>query len=115
MRFMGWIRKQKRKADQEAAEDANKATKKEVDGWFRKLVDSAEEYADEKHRKMVLKAIYDCRFDFMEICGVGEYSQIDWDNPHVKILKLTCDPVNMRYFTNPKYRYKVYEKMDENT
>jgi len=70
---MGWMRKQKRKAEQEQAEEANKATKKEVDGWFRKLCDSAEEYADEQHRKMVLKATYDMRFDFMEICGVGEY------------------------------------------
>lgn len=115
MRFMGWMRKQKRKAEQEQAEEANKATKKEVDGWFRKLCDSAEEYADEKHRKQVMMAEYDRRFDFMEICGVGEYEQIDWDNPHVKILKLTCDPVNMRYFANPKYRHKVYEKMDADT
>lgn len=115
MRFMGWMRKQKRKAEQEQADEANKATKKEVDGWFRKLCDSAEEYADEQHRKIVLKAVYDMRFDFMEICGVGEYEQIDWDDPHVKILKLTCDPVNMRYFTNPKYRQKVYDKMDPDT
>lgn len=115
MRFMGWIRKQKRKSDQETAEEANKATKKQVDSWFRKLCDKGEEFADEQHERMVTKAVYDMRFDFMEICGVGEWSEIDWENPHVKILKLTCDPVNMRYFTNPKYRHKVYEKMDADT
>ena len=112
---MGWTRRKKRQSEREQADEANRATKKQVDSWFRKILKSGEQWADDKHRQQVMQAEYDRRFDFMEICGVGQYEDIDWDNPHVKITKLTCDPVNLRFFANPKLRYKVYEKMDPET
>lgn len=115
MSFMGWTRKKRRQSEQEMADEANRTTKKEVDGWFKRVLDRGSEWADEKHRQVVNQAVYDRRFDFMEICGVGEYEAIDWENPHVKILKLACDPVNMRLFANPKLRSKVYDKMDPET
>lgn len=106
--------KMKREQEKEYKEEGKEANRR-VTGWFKKVIESGREYADEKHEQTVNMARADRLYDFMEICGVGEPSQIDYNNPHVKILWLECDPVIMRMLTNPKYRQKVYDMMDEET
>lgn len=112
---MGIMRKMKRNEEKEQADQISKETKKNVGEWVRKVIQSGKDYADDKHREHVAQAQYRIQSDLMEVCGVGEPSQIDYDNPHVKILLLNCDPVNQRLLVNPKLRHIVYEKMDAET
>ena len=111
MSITGKMRREQEKEYKEEGKEANRR----VTGWFKKVMESGRDYADEQHEKVVAMARANRLNDFMEICGVGEPSQIDYDNPHVKILWLECDPVNVRMLTNPKYRQKVYDKMDPET
>lgn len=111
MSIMGKMKKEQEKEYKEEGKKANKR----VTEWFRGVMKSGREFADEKHEEAVALARANRINDFMEICGVGEPSQIDYDNPHVRILWLECDPVNMRMLTNPKLRHIVYEKMDAET
>lgn len=104
-----------RTSEKEQARETQKETNKKISGWVRKILDKGTEWADEQHEKTVMQAEASRYMDFMEICGVSDPADIDWDNPHVKIVKLTCDPVNIRFLANPKQRYRVYEKMDPET
>lgn len=111
---MGKFRKYT-KDETEQARQANKVTKKQIDTWFRNKLQKGQEYADAKHAEAVAMIRANRMYDFMEMCGVGEPEQIDYDNPHVKINWLLCDPVNLRMVTNPKHRDKFYAMLDEAT
>lgn len=112
---MGIIRKMKRTAEQEEAARVERESKKQFGQWFREVLKSGRDFADDKHREFVAGARAKILPDLMEICGVAEPSQIDYDNPHVKILLLNCDPVNQMMLKNFRTRQKVYNKMDEDT
>lgn len=112
---MGIIRRMKRSAEQLQADELQHETRRYVNGWLREILRKGGEYADDKHREHVAAARARILPDLMEICGVGEPSQVDYDNPHVKILMLNCDPVNQMMLKNPRLRHTVYEKMDPET
>lgn len=101
--------------ERKQAKEANKQTKKQVDSWFKAKLQKGQEYADAKHAEAVAMIRANRMYDFCEMCGVGDPANIDYDNPHVKINWLLCDPVNLRMVTNPKHRQKFYDLLDEET
>lgn len=103
------------KSEKETAAEAEKETRRLITGWFKKCMQTGQEWADEKHREHTAAARAQLQPDLMEICGVGDPANIDYDNPHVKILWLMADPVNQRLAHNPKLREKLYDKMDDET
>ena len=103
------------KKQKEQADEAQKETNRLVSGWLRKCIESGQEWADEKHRQHVALARSQITNDLMEICEVGDPANIDYNNPHVKIQLLMCDPVNQRLAHNPKLRQRLYDKMDDET
>lgn len=111
---MSATRKMQREEKKEAQKAAKKANRN-VTKWLKGVLDKGTQFADEKHKEAVAMAKANRMNDFMELCGVNRYEDIDWENPHVKILCLGCDPVNVRFFTNPKLRQRVYDKMDPET
>lgn len=102
-------------SEKEQAREANKKTKKQIDTWFKMKLQKGQEFADAKHAEAVAMIRANRMNDFMEMCGVGEPADIDYDNPHVKINWLLCDPVNIRLVTNHKLRPKFYALLDEKT
>lgn len=113
---MGRFRdRSERKKEKEQADEVQKETTRLINGWFRKCMQSGQEWADEKHKEHVAAARANIRFDLMEMCGVGQPEDIDYDNPHVKIAWMMADPVNQRLAHNPRLREKLYAKMDEPT
>lgn len=102
-----------RQQGKETAKEVNKEQTRLINGWFRRCMEKGSEWADDKHREHVALARNNLTPDLMEICGVGEPSQIDHDNVHVKILWLMADPVNQRLAHNPRYRQRLYDKMDD--
>lgn len=101
--------------EKELADEVQKEQTRLINGWFRKVLQTGEEWADEQHEKHVTMARANSQGLMMEACGVSDPANIDYDNPHVKIIWLMCDPVNQRLAHNPKLRTKLYDKMDEET
>ena len=99
----------------EQVEEANKENKKRMGAWERildrkrALGDKLYDFADERHRDMVASVRLSRMDDFREICGSEE---IDYDNPHVRILWIFCDPMMNRWVTNPRKRDRVYEELN---
>jgi len=111
---MGKFRKEQREQKKQA-DRAGKQANRTITGWVNGVLDKGTAFVDQKHDEAVALARYNRQQDFMEMCGVGEPSEIDYDNPHVRINWLLCDPVNVRLAQNPKLRYRFYEQMDEAT
>ena len=109
-KFRKYTRDEKLQADQ-----VNKSTRKLFRTWFKNKLEKGEEYADAKHAEYVAMVRASRMHDFMEMCGVGEPEQIDYDNPHVRINWLLCDPTNIMAVVNPKSRHRFYELLDEKT
>lgn len=103
------------KQEKEEIKKAQKETNRLVSGWLKKKLEYGNQWNDEKYKEYVALARASRQQDFMEICGVGDPANIDYDNPHVKILWLMCDPVNQRFAHNPKLRDRLYEQMDAET
>lgn len=113
---MGRFRdRSERKAEKEQADQVEKETKRLIGRWFAKCIKTGQEWADEKHKEHVAMARANLQPDLMEICGVGDPANIDYDNPHVKLELLMADPVNQRLAHNPRFRDRLYEKMDPET
>lgn len=99
----------------EQVEEANKENKKRMAAWERILDKKRElgeklyDFADEKHSEMVASVRLSRMDDFREICGSEE---IDYDNPHVRILWIFCDPMLNRWVTNPRKRDTVYDELN---
>lgn len=51
--------------------------------------------------------------DWMEICGVTRVEDIDYDNPHVHIQWLLCDPYWQRAIKKPKGKAEFFEQLTE--
>ena len=107
---MGWLRKQKRKTEQEQADQVNKEYKKKTDSRFRKWVESGQRWADDLHWKEVRQAQARRIPYFMELCGVTRQEDIDWTHPGVRVGMLICDSVIIRRIQNPKTRAQVYDE-----
>lgn len=99
----------------EQVEEANKENKKRMAAWERILDKKRElgerfyDFADERHRDMTAAARLSRMDDFREICGS---ENIDYDNPHVRIIWIFCDPILNRWVTNPRKRDRVYEQLN---
>jgi len=111
---MSAARKMQREEQKEAKKAAKKANSR-ISQWLKGVLDKGTQFADEKHKEAVALAKANRMQDFMEICQVNRPEDIDWDDPHIKILCLECDPVNMRCLANPKLRQRVYDMMDAET
>lgn len=93
---------------------AKKITK-QVNDWCKNAKTKSDDWIDEKHAEIVNQVRYQNLTTYMEICGVDTPDRIDYNNPHVKIMDILADPVNLKWLWNPKTRHKVYELMDEET
>ena len=100
---------------EEQGEEAAKENKKRMTAWERildakyRLGERLYDFADERHRDMVASVRLSRTDDFREICGSEE---VDYDNPHVRILWIMCDPMMERWITNPRKRDRVYAEFD---
>lgn len=101
--------------EKKQAEEAQRTAHRSISEWVRGVLDRGTEFADQKHEEAVALARHNRMNDFMEMCGVGEPELIDYENPHVRINWLMCDPVNVRLVQNPKTRDRVYAQMDPAT
>lgn len=110
---MGILRRNKRKSDQEEADRVEKEYKKTLSGWWSKVKESGQSWADDAHWRHVRAAQYKQLPYMMELCGAKSMDEMDWGHPGVRVLMLICDPLVIRDLQNPRRRQRIYDRMDD--
>lgn len=80
----------------------------------RKLKDfqnASNDKINDQHEKVVFQVRANYLQRWCEICGTDNPAEIDYNEPHVFIEHLLCDPVNMHKLRNAKTRQEVYDLM----
>lgn len=93
---------------------AKKITK-QVNDWCKNAKTKGSEWVDNKHDDIVNQVKWNNLPTYMEICKVDTPDQIDYSNPHVQILEILSDPINLKKLWSDKTRQEVYDLMDEET
>lgn len=88
---------------------------RQINQWCKDAKNKGSEWADEKHTEVVNQVRYQNLARYMDVCGVDTPDRIDWDNPHVKIMEILSDPINLSRLWSKNDRQKVYDLMDEET
>lgn len=92
-----------------------KKIEKKLTDWCKDAKSKSGEWADSKHTEIINQVRYHNLQAYMEVCGVDTPDRIDYDNPHVKVMEILSDPVNLKWLWSEKTRHKVYELMDNET
>lgn len=88
---------------------------KKFEDWCKNAKNQTNEWKEEKHQQVVNQVRYQNLTTYMEICGVDTPDRIDYDNPHVKIMEILSDPINLKKLWSPRTRQEVYDLMDKET
>ena len=84
---------------------------KKVKRKVKDFQNSSKEKIDMQHEKVVYQVRQNYIVRWCEICGTDNPAEIDYNEPHVFIEHLLCDPVNLHKLRDKKTRHEIYEMM----